>query len=220
MILNMTGMAKRDQSMIIVTAPTGSAVTCSMGDAVKTAVEKNGVWTFSGLDLGTWTVTATLGEETASTEVPLERLSIEYVTLEYAVYLYKNGDQCTDLGGSWGKNGFTNASYQTQAIVLNADHIHLGNSSGYHSIGGKAEMIDLTPYSTLACKCNSVSGTGSDISIKAAANKNIASGVIAQGSLADGVVNVDISAVNRSAYIVLYATGGLSGNITEIYLKK
>lgn len=47
------------RSQIIVTAPTGSTVTATMGGITKTAVEKNGVWTFKNCDLGTWTITAT-----------------------------------------------------------------------------------------------------------------------------------------------------------------
>lgn len=41
-----------NKSTIIVTAPTGSTVTCKMGSTTKTATEKNGVWKFGGLDLG------------------------------------------------------------------------------------------------------------------------------------------------------------------------
>ena len=52
-----------NKSTIIVTAPTGSTVTCKMGSTTKTASEKNGTWTFSSLDIGTWTITATKGQQ-------------------------------------------------------------------------------------------------------------------------------------------------------------
>lgn len=72
-----------NKSTIIVTAPTGSTVTCKMGSTTKTATEKNGVWKFGGLDLGTWTLTATKGSDTTTQDVAITRLTVEYVTLVY-----------------------------------------------------------------------------------------------------------------------------------------
>ena len=72
-----------NKSIIIVTAPTGSTVTCKMGSTTKTATEKNGVWTFGGLDLGTWKLTATKGSDTTTQDVAITRLTVEYVTLAY-----------------------------------------------------------------------------------------------------------------------------------------
>ncbi len=72
-----------NKSTIIVTAPTGSTVTCKMGSTTKTATEKNGVWTFGGLDLGTWTITSTKGGDSATQDVAITRLTVEYVTIIY-----------------------------------------------------------------------------------------------------------------------------------------
>ena len=72
-----------NKSVIVVTAPTGSTVTCTKGTTVKTAREKDGVWTFKGLDLGTWTVHAALEGQEASQEVVLERLEVVYLTMAY-----------------------------------------------------------------------------------------------------------------------------------------
>ena len=74
-----------NKSTIIVTAPTGSTVTCKMGSTTKTATEKNGVWTFGGLDLGTWTITSTKGGDSATQDVAITRLTVEYVTIVYRV---------------------------------------------------------------------------------------------------------------------------------------
>lgn len=70
-------------SMIIVTAPTGSTVTCSNGSIVKTATERNGTWTFRGILTGTWTVTATKNGLSTSKTITFTRLEVEYVTLIY-----------------------------------------------------------------------------------------------------------------------------------------
>ena len=74
-----------NKSTIIVTAPTGSTVTCKMGSTTKTATEKNGVWTFGGLDLGTWTITSTKGGDSATQDVAITRLTVEYVTIVYRI---------------------------------------------------------------------------------------------------------------------------------------
>ena len=74
-----------NKSTIIVTAPTGSTVTCKMGSTTKTAAEKNGVWTFGGLDLGTWTITSTKGGDSATQDVAITRLTVEYVTIVYRI---------------------------------------------------------------------------------------------------------------------------------------
>ena len=74
-----------NKSTIIVTAPTGSTVTCKMGPTTKAATEKNGVWTFGGLDLGTWTITSTKGGDSATQDVVITRLTVEYVTIVYRI---------------------------------------------------------------------------------------------------------------------------------------
>lgn len=74
-----------NKSTIIVTAPTGSTVTCKMGSITKTATEKNGVWTFGGLDLGTWTITSKKGGDSATQDVAITRLTVEYVTIVYRI---------------------------------------------------------------------------------------------------------------------------------------
>lgn len=74
-----------NKSTIIVTAPTGSTVTCKMGSTTKTATEKSGVWTFGGLDLGTWTITSTKGGDSATQDVVITRLTVEYVTIVYRI---------------------------------------------------------------------------------------------------------------------------------------
>ena len=74
-----------NKSTIIVTAPTGSTVICKMGSTTKTATEKNGVWKFGGLDLGTWTITSTKGGDSATQDVVITRLTVEYVTIVYRI---------------------------------------------------------------------------------------------------------------------------------------
>lgn len=93
-----------NKSIIIVAAPTGSTVTCKMGSTTKTASEKNGTWTFSGLDIGTWTITATKGSSIATQDVDITRLTVEYVTITYFSatinVTYPAGSTCTCSDGT------------------------------------------------------------------------------------------------------------------------
>lgn len=101
---NAGGGGAPNKSTIIVTAPTGSTVTCKSGSTTKTATEKNGTWTFSGLDNGTWIITATKDGKTATKSVTISRLTVEYVTITYFSatinITYPAGSTCTAENGS------------------------------------------------------------------------------------------------------------------------
>ena len=71
------------KSVIIVTAPTGSTVTCTKGTTVKTATEKNGEWCFKNLDTGEWTLKATLSGQTATQTVNITQFGVYRVTMSY-----------------------------------------------------------------------------------------------------------------------------------------
>lgn len=73
-------------AVIVVTAPTGSAVTAVCGSKSYTAAEHNGRWGIYVDALGTYTVTATRGtdSDTATVEVTQEG-GVYGVTLEYGI---------------------------------------------------------------------------------------------------------------------------------------
>lgn len=75
-----------NKSVIIVTAPTGSTVTCTKGTTVKTATEKNGEWWFKNLDTGTWTVKATLSGQTATQTVNITQFGVYRIKLDFQLY--------------------------------------------------------------------------------------------------------------------------------------
>ena len=67
---------------IIVTAPTGSTVTATLGSKTYTAAESAGTWIIDVDEYGVYTVTATLDSETTSKEVEVS------VVQRYAVELF------------------------------------------------------------------------------------------------------------------------------------
>lgn len=72
------------KSVIIAKAPTGSTVTCTKGDVVKRATEKNGEWRFNGLDVGTWTLRAEMsGKEPATLNFEIKEFGVYRVELTY-----------------------------------------------------------------------------------------------------------------------------------------
>ena len=81
--VNTGGGSGLNASIILVTAPTGSTVTCVKGDKTKTAVEKNGLWTFRGIENGEWTVRATKGGQSTSQPVNVTQFDVYRVTLAY-----------------------------------------------------------------------------------------------------------------------------------------
>ena len=88
-----------NKSVIIVTAPTGSTVTCTKGTTVKTATEKNGEWWFKNLDLGEWTLKATLSGQTATQTVNITQFGVYRIAMSYfkstIKVTYPAGSTCT-----------------------------------------------------------------------------------------------------------------------------
>lgn len=88
-----------NKSVIIVTAPTGSTVTCTKGTTVKTASEKNGEWWFKNLDIGEWSLKATLSGQTATQTVNVTQFGVYRVAMSYfkstIKVTYPAGSTCT-----------------------------------------------------------------------------------------------------------------------------
>ena len=73
------------KATIVVSAPTGSTVTATLGTTVLRTNEKNGVWTFNVKAFGVWTINATLGDESAQTTVNITQDTTYNVSLSYAI---------------------------------------------------------------------------------------------------------------------------------------
>lgn len=72
-----------EKATIVVSAPTGSTVTATLGTTVLRATEKNGVWTFNVRAFGVWTIKATLGSESTQTTVNVTQDTTYSVVLSY-----------------------------------------------------------------------------------------------------------------------------------------
>ena len=92
MIINRYAKGGGLSPRIVVTAATGSTVTCTKGGTTLTATEVGGKWTFNLNDFGTWTVNVTLGGKSATKDVDVVWAQVYEVTLKYVSATLNNND--------------------------------------------------------------------------------------------------------------------------------
>ena len=96
---NVAGASLR--AVIAVTYPEGSVCTCSNGTKTLTARDTSGKALFN-VSTGTWTVTATDGNETKDATVDITTEGqFESVTLKYSFDIIVNGKFNQDVTGAW-----------------------------------------------------------------------------------------------------------------------
>ena len=143
MIINRYAKGGGLSPRIVVTAATGSTVTCTKGGTTLTATEVGGKWTFNLNDFGTWTVNATLGGKSATKDVDVVWAQVYEVTLLFVDATLNNNDwetikQVADASAGanyWsvgdtkqitinGKvsDGLTLSNYQTWVYIIGFDH--------------------------------------------------------------------------------------------------
>ena len=131
---------------LIVTAPTGSTVTATKGSVTKTATEKNGTWTFKGLEAGNWTVTAAKGSESVSSAITV---SAETVTLSF-----KPTASLTAQSGVTYTDGLSGLDAETVSLfgeaISNNSSITNTTSTVYIDFGSVHRKIDIGDQVTLA----------------------------------------------------------------------
>lgn len=92
MIINRYAKGGGLSPRIVVTAATGSTVTCTKGGTTLTATEVGGKWTFNLNDFGTWTVNATLGGKSATKDVDVVWAQVYEVALLFVDATLNNND--------------------------------------------------------------------------------------------------------------------------------
>ena len=143
MIINRYAKGGGLSPRIVVTAATGSTVTCTKGSTTLTAAEVDGKWTFNLNDFGTWTVTAMLGDKSATKDVDVVWAQLYEVTLLFVDATLDNNDwetikQVADASAGesyWavgdtkqiainGKlsDGLTLSNYSTYVYIIGFDH--------------------------------------------------------------------------------------------------
>lgn len=136
-------------AVIGVTYPEGSTCTCSDGTKTLKLKDTSGQGIFLIPYAATWTVAATDGTNTKSESVEItSEGQSKSVSISYRLYLYKLGDEFTDITNGWNAtlSDYTHkyGTYLRVSRHANND----GTFGGYFSTG---KAIDLTEYNNLCC---------------------------------------------------------------------
>ena len=130
-------------------------VTATNGSKTKTGVwtTKDSVsgWLFDKIkDYGTWTVTATDGEQTATQDVLVDVITEYDIEMLYSkLYLYRDGDECEDVTGGW----YIMRRSSNGSVTKNTDNITMSTVSGSNEIGiGTLNAVSLNGFTHLKCK--------------------------------------------------------------------
>ena len=149
---------------LIVTAPTGSAVSVTQGSTVLAANEVDGVWTFAIPSLGVWTIHATIEGQSLTQDVDISKVGQYNVTLEAPVKATLNDNDWATIKEvaekSQGSNywavgdtkqitingklsdGLTLSNYQTWVYILGFDHNSAVEGTGIAFGGFKTAQTD------------------------------------------------------------------------------
>ena len=223
-----------ETASIIVTAPTGSTVTCTTpGGIVLTATEVSGTWTFTKLKVyGTYTVTAINGINTATQDVLVDSATQYDIELEYKLWLYRNGDECEDITGGWVRT--TTGDFYgypfTGTVTFNADNIYIATlDTRQIPFANTVNTIDLTGYSTLKIEYENATvghyepDRMSRICIASAVGVASMQGYFEKNLSfsGSGISELDVTSLSGGKYIVLTTAADLKihSTITKVWLE-
>lgn len=203
-------------AVIGVTYPEGSTCTCSDGTKTLTAKGTSGRAIFNIPYAATWTVSCTNGEDTASMAVPITaKVQVATTTLVYNLISSLTWETA-NLGNSGGTAEINGGQLAVTAVAVT------GTSWG-SAMHAYASAPDLSRYRTLVIDVSALSSTNGDAWVgitsdiptgyTAAAPTNAVAGANVS---TQGVVTVDISAVETGFIVVRAHTANVSGARSSI----
>ena len=191
---------------INITYPAGSACTATDGVTTLPAPNTSGTWACVVPNAGTWTITATKGSQSKSTNVSITTngQSIS-VTLAYQVVLFNGTSFDDELTGGWNKSNSN--------CTVSGGYLHI-YGSGYVT---SKKKVDLSPYTSIKFTVSNFSSdnaskTDSGIDVS---KVNDQSSYVAYYSVKkNGTYSLDVSSLNESYYIEFYCDGYTDMDIT------
>ena len=230
LVFNMVGGGSGGGSdtyaFIIVDYPAGSTCTASDGTTTLTAPDTSGSWVCKVPNAGTWTITATDGTDTASTAVSITTEGQrEIVTLEYRVYLFKAGDQCTDLTGGWNISGWTYSGATVTAGTIASGKMSFGGTNTLAALATDlavpitgqtklvAEVSGLGAVSTYASGVLEIYDSKGAISTP----RDLAYALI-NNNTSHVLIEIDLTSITQtSVFVVTHVSGAVSTYQYEVY---
>jgi hypothetical protein len=154
--------------------------------------------------VGTYTVRGTLGAAVKETEVVIDTVGQYEVTIEYTRWLYKDGEEYTDLTG--GYSAYTIVSdtgYSQGTVQKKATSLYCATSGMTQSAIASNGAVDFTGYTTINFELSAYKKSYSTVAFvckgRSAYPNSIADG-FRQGITAAGVTSYDISAYDCPMY--------------------
>lgn len=167
---------------LIVTAPTGSAVSVTQGTTVLAANEVDGVWTFAIPSLGVWTIDATIEGQSFTQDVDISKVGQYNVTLEAPIKATLNDNDWATIKSvadeSKGANywsvgdtkeivingklsdGLTLSNYKTWVYIIGFDHNSEKEGTGIAFQGFKTAQTGGTDVCLCDSGYNSIKSSG------------------------------------------------------------
>ena len=221
--------------IIVVSAPTGSTVTCKKGSTVLTAEESSGTWSFAIPAYGTWTVTGVSAGTTVEKTVEVTAIEVYFIALEFIPAVLNNATwaqvkQASDSGVAsnyWavgdtkqitinGKvsDGLTLSNYSTYVYIIGFDHNSSVEGTGIAFGGFKTAQTSGTDVALCDSGYNSSKNSGQWFNMN---NNNSTTGGWASCNMRNNTLPVvkaalpsDLQSVLKAATIYTDNTGGSS----------
>ena len=221
--------------IIVVSAPTGSTVTCKKGSTVLTAEESSGTWSFAIPAYGTWTVTGVSAGTTVEKTVEVTAIEVYFIALEFIPAVLNNATwaqvkQASDSGVAsnyWavgdtkqitinGKvsDGLTLSNYSTYVYIIGFDHNSSVEGTGIAFGGFKTAASSGTDVALCDSGYNSSKSSGQWFNMN---NNNSTTGGWASCNMRNNTLSLvkaalpsDLQSVLKTTTIYTDNTGGSS----------
>ena len=191
------------EATIHITYPAGSVCTATDGVTTLTAPDTSGTWECVVPNAGEWTVSLDSG----FSENVMIAYDGETQTLD-KWYLYKNGNEHTNLTGGWSADGYTHYNPLKEAQKEENRICFIGSNS-YNQLSGTENTIDISRFSTIYVdlEVTGVYSNGASLNIVIGYDKIISNMIIEQdaGSIKERkTIPIDVSAVDGNVYIAVF----------------
>ena len=224
------GLSPRS-AVIHVTAPVGSTISFSKGGVVAKVLgpEKSHVnaentsladwyYSVSPSNFGTWTVTATLGNDTVSDTVTVNAAKEYDVTLEYGLILFNYGATDYTFSASRSHSSYGSGGYQIVDDYLSVYAQWAQAGGGTYTNFYCTTAVDASKYSTIEVEYKS--NYSSTISIRSSPNGSDLEYVVAAINTGTTPVKavLDISGIVSQVYFaVRISAAGATKNSINMY---
>ena len=212
-------------ALITTTWPEGSTCSCTDGTSTLYAPDTSGSYTFNVPNKGTWTVTATNGDKTASKSVSITAEGqVETIELLYALYIFKEGEGAVTPMTVKAQSGVS-ASITDDVITLNYPY---GVTQYVVAEALNQTAIDLTNFNTLYIDMvatrieNSTTygthyGVFSNDLLTGYVSNNFVAGEQVKATFTRTVKSVDLSNINGNYFVGV--KGAMTAKVYNIWLE-